>query len=118
MNETEDIADWQFFHDEGVKLFRNCKKYRAAIEAFSNAIKCAEEAQLADSYIARALVYYELADYDNVIADCTVAINLLNNLDAHKISHLHITRGMAYKYKKQFDEASADFQISASLHRI
>jgi len=108
-------SNWELFHCEGLRLFNFEKKYRKAIEAFSKAISYAEEAQRGKSNFARALVYYELPDYSNVIADCTEAINFQDNLDAYQIVQLYSTRGMAYKHKGEIDKASTDFRMAAEF---
>jgi len=118
--ETEDtdkssMSNWELFHCEGLRLFKVEKKYREAIEAFSKAISHAEEAQRGKSDFARALVYYELSDYSNVINDCTTAINFKFNFEAYQISKLYSTRGMAYKHKGDIYKANADFEMTAKL---
>ena len=113
--EARDASKWEFFHNEGVRLFDNCRSYREAIEAFSKAISHAEEAHQSKSYFVRALVYYELADYDNVISDCTAAVDLQSNLDASQIPKLYSTRGMAYKHIGDLQKASADFRMAAKF---
>ena len=118
--ETEDTdksskSNWELYHCEGLRLFNVEKKYREAIEAFSMAISYAEEAQRGKSELARALVYYELSDYSNVIADCTEAVNFQNNLDAYQIPKLYSTRGMAYKHKGEIDRACTDFRMAANF---
>ena len=118
MKGTEDASsksNWEFFHCEGLRLFNFEKKYREAIEAFNKAISLAEEAQRGKSDFARALVYYELSDYSNVISDCTAAINFQCNLEAYQISKLYSTRGMAYKQKGEIDKANTDFKMAAKL---
>ena len=113
--DTSSKSNWELFHCEGLRLFNFEKKYREAIEAFSKAISHAEEAQRGKSDFARALVYYELSDYSHVITDCTAALFFQNNLDAHQISRLYNTRGMAYKHKGEFDKANYDFRMAAEF---
>jgi len=108
-------SNWELFHCEGLRLFNFERKYREAVEAFNKAISYAEEAQRGKSNFARALVYYELSEFSNVIADCTAALFFQNNLDAYQISQLYSTRGMAYKHKGEFDKSNADFKMAAEF---
>ena len=111
---------WQFYQNKGNKLFRSERKYVEAIQAFCVAVCYGNKEQQVESFYTRALVYFELSDFENAIADCTAAIDVLNSIDlsdnnVHYISRIYNTRGIAYQHKNQFDKAKADFKIAGNL---
>ena len=113
-------SGWQFYQNKGNNLFRSQRKYVEAIDAFCTAVCHGNKEQQVESFYTRALVYFELSDFENAIADCTAAIDVLSSIDlkgnnVHYISRIYNTRGIAYQHKNEFDKAKADFKIAANL---
>ena len=107
---------WQFYQNKGNNLFRKERNYIEAIKALCEAVCHGDKEQQIESFYTRARVYFELHDYENVIADCTAAINsLCNDNDVKNISKIYNTRGIAYKYKGMISNADADFKFTAKL---
>jgi tetratricopeptide (TPR) repeat protein len=76
-----------------------------AIADFSAAI--ALQPGHAELYHNRGATYFEQGDYDNAITDCGRAIGLYPGDGGNALTYL--IRGRAYKVKRMFKEARADF---------
>ena len=70
-----------------------------------------EEPATAKDFLKRGQKHYKDKDYDNAVADCTRALELLKlipkpNID--EISDSQVTRGLSYYYLKKYELAIKD----------
>jgi len=95
--------------EEGNVLFR-LGKYDQAIEKYSRAIALAKtEDEKATYYSNRALAYAQGHHHENVVADCTEAINRTPN------AKVYIRRGLAYEMLEKYKAGLDDMKDALAL---
>ena len=91
-----------------------------ALNAYNNAIRITQAHNLGytDAFYNRANLFYDLKQYDEAIADYTVAVTSLDKAGdaAYNFSDAYYNRGLGYYQKGQYDEALADYE-SALEHK-
>lgn len=105
VEECPDYAPYYIARGEIHKISGN---YQAAVAEYSKGIILE---QSAENYSGRALLYKEMDDYSNAIADCTRAMEM----DDDRKEHYLWFRGSLHRELGDFSEAASDFQKAVQI---